>query len=113
MPEQTTVAVSKFFAPMMAFAGAVVMLLWRKEMEPRKMLLAVTSGPLFAELLTPVLMAWLRSAVAWLPNDGTGTGAVAFLIGMLGINLVAVVSHIGQRAETTVPDRVLKEDKNA
>jgi len=99
MPDNTITA-SKLLAPLCAFAGAVLMLLWRREMDPRKMLLAVASGPLFAWLLTPSVSAWLMSLWAWLPRDGSVDGAVGCLIGLLAINMIALVANVGTRAET-------------
>lgn len=99
MPENTILNNSKLFAPLCAFAGAVLMLLWRKEMQPRKMLVAVASGPLFAWLLTPSVVSWLASLWPWLPRDVSVNGAIGCLIGLLAINIVAVVAHFGDRAE--------------
>lgn len=99
MPDNT-MAASKLLAPLCAFAGAVLMLLWRREMEPRKMVLAVASGPLFAWLLTPSVSAWLLSLWSWLPRDGSVDGAVGCLIGLLAINMIALIANVGSRAES-------------
>lgn len=100
MPEKT---VSAFFAPFAAFAGAVIMLLWRKELDPRRMLLAIVGGPMFAWLFTPVVVAGLRSAFAWVPMDWSTAGTVGCLIGMLAINIIATVANVGDKAETVAP----------
>lgn len=110
---EKTAFVSGFFAPAMAFAGAVLMLLFKRELEPRRMMIAIIAGPIFAALLTPSAVAWLQSIAAWLPSDGTVHGAVGCLIGMLAINMVAVVANLGVRAETAAPDMLSKGKPDA
>lgn len=113
MPEKLE-AVSSFLAPLFALAGATVMLLFRREIDRRRMVLAVVAGPLFAGLLTPTVIAWLQSLFIWLPGDGSVTAAIGCLIGMLAINMIAVVANVGARAEAVAPDAVFsKGDKNA
>lgn len=109
MPEKTAVALSEFLAPLMAFAGAVLMLLFKREMEVRRMLLAVLSGPLFAAFLTPSVVAWLLRQFSWLPSDWSVVGGVGCLVGMLSINIIAVVAHLGRQAESVAPTVVYPE----
>lgn len=93
-------------SPLFALAGAVVMLVFKRELEPRKMLLSLVGGPLFAYLMTPWLMALLRAKSTWFPIDWSELATVhavaatlGCLIGMLAINLIAIVAHAGKRAE--------------
>ena len=64
------------------------------------MLIAVASGPLFAWLLTPSAVSWLAAQLPWLPRDGSVDGAVGCLIGLLAINMIALVANVGNRAES-------------
>lgn len=101
-----TKAVNFLVSPLFALAGAVVMLVFKRELEPRKMLLALVAGPLFAYLMTPWIMALLRAKSAWFPIDWAEQATVhavaatlGCLIGMLAINLIAIVAHAGRRVE--------------
>lgn len=96
-------------SPLFALAGAVVMLVFKKELEPRKMGLALVAGPLFAYLMTPWIMSLLRAQTTWFPIDWTEQTTVhsvaatlGCLIGMLAINLIAIVAHAGSRGEVIV-----------
>lgn len=95
---------NELIAPFFAVAGALLMLIFNREMEVRKMALALLSGPLFAGLLTPSLVAWLSTLYDWLPKGGHVEGALGCLIGMLSINMIAFVAHAGKRAERAAKD---------
>lgn len=103
---ETKAAVNVLVAPLFALAGAVVMLVFKRELEIRKMLLALLAGPLFAYLMTPWIMAILRTQSKWFPIDWAEQATVhavaatlGCLIGMLALTLIAIVAHAGRRAE--------------
>ena len=97
MPEKY--AVNELLAPLFALAGAVVMLVFKRELELSRMLLALIAGPLFAWLLTPSLIAWVSAKADWLPRDGSVEGSIGCLVGLLAINIIAIVASAGRRAE--------------
>lgn len=101
-----TKAFNLLVSPLFALAGAVVMLVFKRELEPRKMGLALVAGPMFAYLMTPWIMAILRAQSTWFPIDWAEQTTVysvaatlGCLIGMLAINLIAIVAHAGSRGE--------------
>lgn len=110
MPEQTT-QIAKFLAPLCAFAGAVIMLVFRREMQMSRVFVAIVGGPLFAGLLAPSIDAYLRTTYKWLPDGFSVQGAIGCLIGMLALYMVSAVDKFGQRAEET-PINLPKGERN-
>jgi len=83
---------SKLLPPFLGFVGSSLMLLYTRELDPRRMAVAVIFGVLAAWLVPPMAMAGLRSmaSLEWLPKDGSVEGLMGLLIGLAAINLVGL-----------------------
>lgn len=83
---------SKVLPPILGLVGASLMLLWTRELDPRRMAVALIFGPIAAWLVPPILVPALRSwaVLAWLPKDGSVEGLVGLLVGIAAINLVSL-----------------------
>lgn len=80
---------SKLAAPLFGLVGAVLMLLYTREQDQRRMVVAVVAGMVLAYVLPPIVMGYARSAGwAWLPTDGSAEGLLGFLLGLAAIGLV-------------------------
>ena len=96
MPEPTTTGLagwlgSKLLPPLLGFVGASLMLLYTREMDPRRMVVAVVAGVISAWLVPPIAVAGARhSGFVWLPADGSVEGVLGLLVGLGAINLVGV-----------------------
>jgi hypothetical protein len=66
------------------------MLVHTRELDKRRMLVAVGFGVLAAWLMPPIAVAGLRQSFgwAWLPSDGSVEGLLGLLVGLGSINLV-------------------------
>jgi hypothetical protein len=110
MPEKIVEQIleSRLFAPFVSFVGVAIMLLWSREMSRGRVAVAVLAAPTFSFLIVPMAMSYLRSvpALAWLPHDGSIEGLLGFVIGMVALNLVALVLRAGGRAEAGAGDRL-------
>lgn len=82
---------SKLLPPFLGLVGATLMLLYTRELDPRRMAVAVVAGVVAAWLVPPIASAGLRSmgSLDWLPRDGSVEGLIGLLSGMAAINLVA------------------------
>lgn len=81
---------SKLMPPFLGFVGATLMLLYTRELDPRRMAVAVIFGVLAAWLVPPMAVAAMNAwfSLAWLPKDGSVEGLMGLLIGLAAINLV-------------------------
>jgi len=96
MPEPTTTGIaswlgSKLLPPVLGFVGATLMLLHTREMDPRRMVVAIVAGVISAWLVPPIVVAGARhSGFGWLPTDGSVESVLGFLVGLGAFNLVGV-----------------------
>lgn len=83
---------SKLLPPLLGFIGASLMLLYTRELDPRRMVVAVGFGVVAAWLVPPIAVPALRSGAGldWLPADGSVEGLLGLLIGLAAINLVGL-----------------------
>lgn len=83
---------SKLLPPFLGFIGATLMLLYTRELDPRRMAVAVIFGVLAAWLVPPLAVAALRNMASldWLPKDGSVEGLLGLLVGLAAINLVGL-----------------------
>lgn len=95
MAEPTTTAGagwlgSKLMPPFLGFIGSSLMLLYTRELDPRRMAVAVIFGVIAAWLVPPLAVAGLTALfnLTWLPRDGSVEGLIGLLIGLAAINLV-------------------------
>ncbi len=79
---------SKLAPPLFGLVGAVMMLLYTREADHRRMVVAVVAGMVLAYVLPPILMGYARSVISWLPADGSVEGLLGFLLGLAAIGLV-------------------------
>lgn len=95
---------SKLMPPFLGFIGSTLMLLYTRELDPRRMAVAVIFGVLAAWLAPPLAVAGLRSmfALAWLPSDGSVEGLMGLLIGLAAINLVGFWLQVSKDPRTAL-----------
>lgn len=117
MPEPTTAAAgswigSKLAPPLLGFLGATIMLLYTRELDPRRMAVAVAFGVLAAWLAPPMAVSGLRNLGGqdWLPTDGSVEGLFGLLIGLAAINLVGLWLQISRDPRAAL--RAVKGEEN-
>lgn len=74
------------------FVGAIASLAYLRDLTPWRATLAVFVGTGCAAYATPVMMGWLQ-----LENGMAGENAAAFIVGIIGMNLVGAFYRTGER----------------
>lgn len=99
---------SRLFAPFVSFVGVAIMVLWKRDIDRRRMAVAVLSAPAFTLLVVPLIVAWIRTmpSLAWLPKDGSVEGLIGLIVGITALNIVSMVLRVGASAETAAVNRV-------
>lgn len=73
------------------FVGAIASLAYMRDLTPAKAGLAIVVGTGCAAYVTPLVMGWLSL-------EGTsGENAAAFIVGIIGMNLVGALYRGGER----------------
>lgn len=73
------------------FIGAIASLAYMRELTPAKAGLAVIVGTGCAAYVTPLVMGWLNL------TGSSGENAAAFIVGIIGMNLVGAFYRGGER----------------
>jgi hypothetical protein len=73
------------------FIGAIASLAYMRELTPAKAVLAVVVGTGCAAYVTPLAMGWLNL------TGSAGENAAAFIVGIIGMNLVGAFYKGGER----------------
>lgn len=95
MFEPTTAAgavLAKFGAVIAGFAGAILSLGFLKGLTRKQAFCAVMTGFLSSVFTTPFVVAYFS-----LPGDVESRYGVAFLIGLLAMNLIPAIKAAGER----------------
>ena len=71
--------------------GSVASLAYMRDLTPGKAILAVIVGTGCAAYVTPLVMGWMRL------EGGSGENAAAFIVGIIGMNLVGALYKGGER----------------
>lgn len=73
------------------FVGAIASLAYMRDLTPGKAMLATVVGTGCAAYVTPLVMGWLNL------SGTTGENAAAFIVGIIGMNLVGALYRGGER----------------
>ncbi len=74
------------------FVGAIASLAYMRDLTPGKALFAIIVGTGCAAYVTPLVMGWLN-----LDNATNGENAAAFIVGVVGMNLVGAFYRGGEQ----------------
>ena len=91
------------------FIGAIASLAYMRDLTPARAGLALIIGTGCAAYVTPLMMGWMHLSG---PN---GENAAAFIVGVVGMNLVGALSKGGERLRERgiqVGPRALKEERD-
>lgn len=103
----------KLAPPLLGFIGASLQLLYTRELDPRRMAVAVIAGVLSAWIVPPMIVAYASTvpALAFLPAGGSVESLLGLLVGMCSINLVGWWLSVTRNPRDIVPG--LPGDHNA
>lgn len=73
--------------------GSVASLAYMRDLTPGKAALAVVVGTGCAAYVTPLVMGWMSL------SGGSGENAAAFIVGVVGMNLVGALYKGGERLQ--------------
>lgn len=71
--------------------GSIASLAYMRDLNPAKAFLAVIVGTGCAAYVTPLVMGWLKL------EGGSGENAAAFIVGVVGMNLVGALYKGGEK----------------
>ena len=74
------------------FVGAIASLAYMRDLTPLRALFAIIVGTGCAAYVTPLVMGWLN-----LQDGATGENAAAFIVGVVGMNLVGAFYKGGEQ----------------
>ncbi|MHC4302833.1 MAG: peptidase M48 [Planctomycetota bacterium] len=74
------------------FVGAIASLAYMRDLTPAKAIFALVVGTGCAAYVTPLVMGWLN-----LSNAANGENAAAFIVGVVGMNLVGAFYRGGEQ----------------